>query len=117
MTINQRKELDSNNSQAQIYQLASGELEIVIDKDLDTIWLTQEQIALVFDVGTSAISKHIRNIYSHSELNKMATLSILERVQTEGQRTIVRNIKTYNLDIILSVGYRTNSKEATKFLN
>ncbi len=115
MTIDQRKELDSNNSQTQIYQLANGELEIVIDKDLDTIWLTQEQIALVFDVGTSAISKHIRNIYAHSELNKMSTLSILERVQIEGQRTIVRNIKTYNLDIILSVGYKVNSIKATKF--
>lgn len=92
-----------------------GELEIKVSVDSETIWITQKQIAEVFGVNIPAISKHIKNIYKDNELNELSTVSILEIVQKEGNRNIVRNIEHYNLDIVLSVGYRTNSVKAIKF--
>lgn len=92
-----------------------GELELKVSVDSETIWLTQKQIAEVFGVNIPAISKHIKNIYKDNELNEFSTVSILEIVQKEGNRNIVRNIEHYNLDIVLSVGYRTNSVKAIKF--
>ena len=92
-----------------------GELELKISVKEETIWLTQKQIAEVFGVNIPAISKHIKNIYKDKELNKLSTVSILEIVQTEGKREILRSIEHYNLDIILAVGYRTNSVKAIKF--
>ena len=92
-----------------------GELELKVSVDSETIWLTQKQIAEVFGVNIPAISKHIKNIYKDNELNEFSTVSILEIVQKEGKRNIVRNIEHYNLDIVLSVGYRTNSVKAIKF--
>ncbi|MCT7493570.1 RhuM family protein [Aliarcobacter cryaerophilus] len=92
-----------------------GELELKVSVDSETIWLTQKQIAEVFGVNIPAISKHIKNIYKDNELNEFSTVSILEIVQKEGKRNIVRNIEHYNLDIVLSVGYRTNSIKAIKF--
>ena len=92
-----------------------GELELKVSVDSETIWLTQKQIAEVFGVNIPAISKHIKNIYKDNELNEFSTVSILEIVQKEGNRNIVRNIEHYNLDIVLSVGYRINSVKAIKF--
>ena len=92
-----------------------GELELKISVKEETIWLTQKQIAEVFGVNIPAISKHIKNIYKDKELNKLSTISILEIVQTEGKREILRSIEHYNLDIILAVGYRVSSSKATKF--
>ena len=92
-----------------------GELELKVSVDSETIWLTQKQIDEVFGVNIPAISKHIKNIYKDNELNEFSTVSILEIVQKEGNRNIVRNIEHYNLDIVLSVGYRTNSVKAIKF--
>jgi len=92
-----------------------GELELKVSVNEETIWLTQKQIAEVFGVNIPAISKHIKNIYKDKELNKLSTISILEIVQTEGKREILRSIEHYNLDIILAVGYRTNSVKAIKF--
>ena len=94
---------------------SDGELELKVSVDSETIWLTQKQIAEVFGVNIPAISKHIKNIYKDNELNEFSTVSILEIVQKEGKRNIVRNIEHYNLDIVLSVGYRTNSVKAIKF--
>ena len=92
-----------------------GELNLNVSVDEDTVWLTQKQIAEVFDVNVPAISKHIKNIYKDNELNQFSTVSILEIVQKEGNREISRKLEHYNLDIILAVGYRTNSSKAIKF--
>ena len=92
-----------------------GELELKVSVDSETIWLTQKQIAEVFGVNIPAISKHIKNIYKDNELNEFSTVSILEIVQKEGNRNIVRNIEHYNLDVIICVGYRVSSLRATKF--
>jgi prophage maintenance system killer protein len=109
------KHMTTTINPIQIYQAANGELEILIDQTQDTIWLTQEQIAIIFDVQIPAIAKHIKNIYVEEELEKNSTLSILEIVQKEGNRSVLRKLNQYNLDMILSVGYRINSKKATKF--
>ena len=79
------------------------------------IWLTQQKIGELFDVGKAAISKHLKNIFATGELKREATVSKMETVQNEGGRTIVREIEYYNLDAIIAIGYRVNSYKATQF--
>jgi hypothetical protein len=86
----------------------------VVVKD-ETIWLTQKAMGALFGVQTPAISKHLTNIFEEGELQREATVSILEIVQTEGSRNITRKTEFYNLDAIISVGYRVNSTKATAF--
>lgn len=86
----------------------------VIVKD-ETIWLTQKAMAELFGVGIPAISKHLKNIFDEGELDRFSTISILEIVQKEGNRNIKRDTEFFNLDAIISVGYRVNSQKATKF--
>ena len=81
----------------------------------ETIWLTQKAMAELFDVNVPGISKHLKNIYDEGELRESATVSILETVQNENGRSVKRNVSFYNLDAIISVGYRVNSAKATKF--
>ena len=103
------------NNISNIVVYNDGELELKVSVNKETIWLTQKQISEVFGVNIPAISKHIKNIYKDNELNQFSTISILETVQKEGNREVLRNIEHYNLDIILAVGYRTNSLRAIKF--
>lgn len=86
----------------------------VLYKD-ETVWATQKAMATLFDVGVPAINKHLNNIFEEGELKKEATLSKMEIVQTEGNRTVNRSTTFYNLDAIISVGYRVNSIRATQF--
>ena len=86
----------------------------VLYKD-ETIWATQKAMAALFDVGTPAINKHLANIFAEGELKKNATVSKMEIVQTEGNRVVKRMMELYNLDAIISVGYRVNSIRATQF--
>ena len=81
----------------------------------ESIWLTQNSMAELFDVNVPAVSKHLKNIYECGELDEASTISILETVQKEGSRSVKRNVTFYNLDAIISVGYRVNSAKATKF--
>ncbi len=104
-----------SSKQAIIYQAKSGALELRADASRDTFWLTQEQVAQVFNVQKAAISKHVKNIFDSKELFKKATVSKMETVQIEGGRSIKRTIEYYNLDLVLSIGYRVNSKQATHF--
>jgi hypothetical protein len=83
--------------------------------DEDTAWLTQAQIAELFGTKSQAITKHINNIYNTGELDKASTCSILEQVRYEGNREVNRKLAHYNLDVIISVGYRVNSINATLF--
>ena len=80
----------------------------------ESIWLTQNSMAELFDVNVPAVSKHLKNIYECGELDEASTISILETVQKEGSRSVKRNVTFYNLDAIISVGYRVNSAKATK---
>jgi len=81
----------------------------------DTIWLTQKSMAELFGVEVPAISKHLTNIYAEGELEHQSTVSKMEIVQTEGKRQVKRNLDFYNLDAIISVGYRVSSYKATQF--
>lgn len=81
----------------------------------ESIWVTQKAMADLFAVNTPAISKHLKNIYEEGELIEESTVSKMEIVQTEGSRQVKRNVDFYNLDAIISVGYRVNSRQATKF--
>lgn len=107
--------MKKNSHNITIYQATNGAVEVRIDKNQETVMLTQQQVGQLFGVQKAAISKHINNIFDTGELDKDATVSILETVQVEGGRKIKRKIEYYNLDLILSIGYRINSTNATKF--
>ena len=95
-----------------LYQ-PNEEIKLEVRLENETVWLTQAQIASLFDVGQPAISKHLKNIYSSGELQESNTYSILEYMGNDGKQ--IYKVKYYNLDAILSVGYRVNSVNATKF--
>ena len=96
-----------------IYQTEDGQTQIVVRLENETVWLTQKQIAELFGTKRPAITKHLKNIYASEELDEGSTCSILEHMGNEGKQTY--STKYYNLDVILSVGYRVNSKNATRF--
>jgi prophage maintenance system killer protein len=98
-----------------IYQAKNGAIELRGDFTNETIWATQAQIANAFDVDVRTINEHIQNIVKTSELTQKATIRKFRIVQKEGNREVDRDVKHYNLDMILSVGYRVNSKKATFF--
>lgn len=98
-----------------LYTAPDGQVKVECVLHDETIWLTQKRIAELFGVGVPAISKHLDNIYASGELEREATVSILETVQQEGSRQVKRKLEFYNLDAIISVGYRVNSSRATQF--
>lgn len=98
-----------------IYQTKNGSIELKGDLNKETIWATRMQMAEMFGVNPQAISKHIKNIFKENELKKSATSSKMELVQNESGRIIKRNVDFYNLDVLISVGYRISSKTGTKF--
>lgn len=98
-----------------LYTAPSGEVRIEIYIQNETIWLTQQKIAELFDVDRTVVTKHLQNIYSEGELDKDATSAKFAQVQKEGDRDVKRSIEFYNLDAIISVGYRVNSTKATQF--
>ena len=108
------KEMPQTNNIV-FYQTENADVVVnVVYKD-ETFWLSQKAMAAVFDVNPQAITKHLSNIYEEQELVKDSTCSILEQVQKEGKRNVKRSVEFYNLDAIIAVGYRVNSKKATKF--
>lgn len=108
------KEMQQTNNIV-FYQTENADVVVnVVYKD-ETFWLSQKAMAALFDVNTQAITKHLSNIYEEQELVKDSTCSILEQVQKEGKRNVKRSVEFYNLDAIIAVGYRVNSKKATKF--
>lgn len=108
-------EKDFQKGEIIIYTSEDGTVSLDTKLENETIWLTQKQMAELFGVKTPAINKHLNNIYQEQELKKDATISILEIVQKEGKRDVLRNVAFYNLDAVISVGYRVNSSRATQF--
>lgn len=98
-----------------LYSTPDGAVKIEIYFQNETVWLTQQKIADLFGVSKSTISEHIKNVFESGELNREATVRNFRRVQIEGSREVNRNLEFYNLDIIISVGYRVNSSKATQF--
>lgn len=107
-----KKEIKNN---IVIYQADNGKIELQADIEKDTIWATQAQIAQLFDTTTQNITVHLRKVYSDKELDKDATCKENLQVQKEGGRVVKRQVEFHNLDAIIAVGYRVNSKKATQF--
>ena len=101
------------NDKIIIYQSEDGKTQLDVKLEKETVWLTQKQIAELFGTKRPAITKHLKNIYASEELTEESTCSILEHMGNDGRQSY--NTKYYNLDAILSVGYRVNSKNATRF--
>ncbi len=98
-----------------IFQSENGALELRTNGEKDTVWANLDQIATLFERDKSVISRHINNIFKDEELDRNSTVAKIATVQKEGKRNVERQIEYFNLDLILSVGYRVNSKIATKF--
>ena len=107
--------MHNSDSHIEIYQTPDGQTELNVRLNGDSVWLSQAQLALLYDTDRSSIGRHIRNIYKSKELDKESTCAKNAQVRIEGKRRIERTILTYNLDVIISVGYRVNSKYATQF--
>jgi hypothetical protein len=102
-------------SDVTIYQLEDGKTEIQVKLENDTVWLSQKQMAELFDKDPDSIGLHLKNVYESRELEEAATTEEFSVVQKEGHRNVKRKIKFYNLDAIISVGYRVNSKRGVLF--
>ena len=98
-----------------IFESESGNVQLEIDPEHETVWATQQEIAAAFECSAENVRQHINNIYSEGELNERATSKKILEVQKEGSRAVRRQVNHYNLDLILSVGYRVSSKRATIF--
>ena len=104
-----------NNGEILLYSYDGAKEFINVFYKDETFWLTQGAMAELFDVNTPAISKHLKNIYDEQELDRDSTISKMETVHQEGERQVKRTLDYYNLDAIFAVGYRVNSKKATRF--
>lgn len=103
------------NSEVLIYTDEKGEIDLKVSLENDTVWLSQKQMGELFGRDKSVISRHIKNIFKDSELDESSTVAKNATVQIEGKREILREVEYYNLDMIISLGYRVNSKRATEF--
>jgi prophage maintenance system killer protein len=107
----------NNESRGEVvlYQAPDGSVKLDVRLERESIWLSQKQMSLLFDRDTDTIGLHLHNIYKEGELNKLATTEESSVVQDEGGRQVRRKVEFYNLDAIISVGYRVNSKRGTQF--
>ncbi|MBN2610452.1 MAG: virulence RhuM family protein [Bacteroidales bacterium] len=104
-----------DKSEIQIFTSKDGKTEIEVKLEKETVWLNQYQLESLFETNRTSINRHISKIYKSNELEEKATCAKIAQVQKEGGRKITRKIKYYNLDIIIAVGYRVNSKRGTEF--
>lgn len=104
-----------NSGEILIYQSTEGTIKIDVRLEQETVWLSQSQIALLFGKGRSTITEHINNIYKENELQYDSTCRKFRQVRLEGEREVEREIEYYNLDVIISVGYRVKSQQGTQF--
>jgi len=105
----------SKQNKIEIYTSKDNNIQVDVVFEQDTVWLNQKQIAYLFDKDSDTIGLHLKNIYKEGELKESPTTEYFSVVQKEGKRNVQRNIKFYNLDAIISVGYRVNSKRGTQF--
>jgi prophage maintenance system killer protein len=104
-----------DSSKIEIYQSQDGQTEVKVRFENETVWLSQKQMAQLFDKDSDTVGLHLKNIYKSGELNEISTTEESSVVQLEGKRNVKRNVKLYNLDAIISVGYRVNSKRGIQF--
>ena len=98
-----------------VYEAADGEVRVDVRLERDTVWLSQRQMAELFDTSTDNVGLHLKNIFGEGELDEAATAEDYSVVQSEARRQVRRRVRHYNLDAIISVGYRVNSKRGTQF--
>lgn len=114
-TPDKRLTIRDETSEFLLYTTPQGEVKVEVLLGEETIWLTLNRMATLFGVDKSGISRHLRNIYQSGELEREATVAEIATVQEEGGREVRRELEYYNLDAIISVGYRVNSAQATHF--
>ncbi len=112
--MRQLKKMKEQN-QIEIYQANDGSTQIIVQFEQDTVWLTQAQMATLFGKDVRTVNEHIQNIYASEELASNSTVRNFRIVRQEGKRQINRALDHYNLDVIIAVGYRVNSKQGTQF--
>ena len=105
----------NENNQIIIYQTEDGQTQVDVRMENETVWLTQAQMAELFHTDRTSIVRHINNIYKVEELDRESTCAKIAQVQIEGNRSVTRQIPYFNLDMIISVGYRVNAKRGVKF--
>lgn len=105
----------NNNDNMLIYQSEDGKIRIDVRFEKETVWLSLDQMATLFGRDKSTVSRHVKNVFEEGELSPEATVANFATVQTEGNREVARNIDYYNLDVIISVGYRVKSQQGTQF--
>ena len=105
----------TNNSEILIYQNPDGKISLNVRLEDETVWLTQAHMAKLFQTTIPNVSMHIRNVYEDGELGSEATVKKFLTVRQEGSRHVQRELEFYNLDMIISVGYRVKSHVATRF--
>lgn len=99
----------------EIYESNQGELKVDVRIYDDSVWLSLKQISELFDRDKSVISRHLKNVFTEGELERSSTVAFFATVQKESDKLVTREIEYFNLDAILSVGYRVNSKKGTQF--
>lgn len=110
-----RKLIRNSTAEFLIFTAQAGEKSIEARYEDDTVWLAQKLMAELFAVDVRTVSEHLKNVYDAEELQREATIRKFRTVQVEGERQVARNVDFYNLDAIISVGYRVNSVRATQF--
>lgn len=109
------QELVTNDNKSDIIIYNDGELELKVSLDNETVWLNRQQLSELFDRDIKTIGKHLSNIFKEEELEKISTVANFATLQNEGGREVHREIEYYNLDVIISVGYRVKSKKGVRF--
>lgn len=104
-----------NQSPVIIYEGTNQSVEVRLDASLDTVWLNQRQMADLFGKDVRTVNEHVQNIYAEQELPRDSTIRDFRIVRQEGSRQVARTIEHYNLDVIISVGYRVKSHQGTRF--
>ena len=115
MNANNTRLIRNSTTEFLIFTSQSGEQSIEVRYEQETIWLSQKLMAALFDVNVRTISEHLKNIYEQEEIKAKSTIRKFRIVQTEGNRDVTRHVDFYNLDAVISVGYRVNSVRATQF--
>ncbi len=115
MQLLQHKQNMKQNGHIAIYETEHGRIKVEVQVSDETVWLSLNQIAKVFERDKSVISKHLKNIFTEGELEQDSTVANFATVQVEGSREVERQVEYYNLDAILSVGYRVNSRQGVQF--
>ncbi len=105
----------SNSGEIILYQAPDGKIKIDVRLEDETVWLSQDQMATLFGKGRSTVTEHIANVFNEGELEQNRTCRNFRQVSIEGKREVVREIEYYNLDVIISVGYRVKSVQGTQF--